>query len=322
MTQDTRAHPGDLQFDHIVQRLVEMGKGAVAVPVVEASVLALQEQSGDEGGFELEDLLRRLGEDGHADVAAWMAEAIEYLCNHGAPETAAGARGALRGGVVWSAAPHVDVLFDGGSRVTLQMRGYESLDDLRFRVAHAFEGGREVRRLHYAPIANLVHSGERVLDIGCGDGTFLELVRERGARGVGLDLDPLKVAECRAKGLDVRESRVQDMSWDEEPVDFVAMIQIIEHMDTADALSLLDAVWRRLSPSGRVFIVTPNFANPFVAHSNFWLDITHVRPYPEALLRTMCDCLGFPYVQSGTMGDGMDTWCYGFRKPASRAAGV
>lgn len=193
--------------------------------------------------------------------------------------------------------------------------GYSDLADLAFRVAHAFESPAHARRQSYEPISKLIQANERVLDIGCGDGTFLDLVRARGARGIGVDLDPARVEECRRKGLEAYCVRVQEIdSVVKEKLDFVSMIHIIEHIVPAEALEILGAVTRSLSDDGRIFLVTPNISHPGV-QTNFWLDITHTRPYPEALLVTMMATLGFPYFQSGRMSDDTEVWGYGFRKP-------
>jgi 2-polyprenyl-3-methyl-5-hydroxy-6-metoxy-1,4-benzoquinol methylase len=197
--------------------------------------------------------------------------------------------------------------------------GYTDLEDLSLKVAHAFEAPAALRRSYYQPLAELVGKGDRVLDIGCGDGTFLELARQRGGIGTGLDLDAEKVADCRAKGFEAHCIRVQEI----EKVltgsfDFVSLIHIIEHMPPPDALDILDSVRQSLSESGRILIVTPNIRHPQV-QVNFWLDITHVRPYPQALLTSMMSALGFPYFQSGEVAYGTEVWCYGFRRPEHAA---
>lgn len=46
--------------------------------------------------------------------------------------------------------------------------------------------------------------GTRILEVGCGNGTLLEEVRRRGAKGVGVTISPEQVALCRSRGLDVR----------------------------------------------------------------------------------------------------------------------
>lgn len=188
---------------------------------------------------------------------------------------------------------------------------HRDAQSLFYAVAHAHEGTIAVRRERYRPIAELVRPGERVVDIGCGDGTFLELVREQGAEGVGIDVDPEKVAAVRSKGLEAYCGRAQEIDWNWGPVDFISMLHIVEHIPSDELLRILYHACKSLSERGRLFILTPNISHPTV-QVNFWLDITHVRPFPELILGTMMEALGLTYHQSGTMTQDLETWCYGF----------
>ena len=59
------------------------------------------------------------------------------------------------------------------------------------------------KRRKFAPIAAMVPSGSRVLDIGCGTGSLLNLLRERGIRGTGIEIDGERIAAAIANGVDV-----------------------------------------------------------------------------------------------------------------------
>lgn len=185
------------------------------------------------------------------------------------------------------------------------------------RVAHAHEGTAEERRQRYEPIAALVRPGELVVDIGCGEGIFLELVRERGATGVGIELDPVKAEIAGAKGFEIHQGYAQALDWPWDRVDFVSMIHIVEHLPPEDAIAVLVRAYDALSEAGRMFLLTPNIANP-VVQTNFWLDVTHVRPYPALLLQTIIDELGCPHHQAGEMTNDLETWCYAFRDTRDR----
>lgn len=102
----------------------------------------------------------------------------------------------------------------------------------------------------------------RLLDVGCGDGRFLGLLREFGDESwelVGLELDASAVARCRATGLDVRPERVEEFAEREEQrgrYDAVIMLQLIEHVE--DPALICERVRDLLEPGGVFIIETPN----------------------------------------------------------------
>ena len=66
-------------------------------------------------------------------------------------------------------------------------------------------------RLDLKTVLSWVPNGSRVLDLGCGDGTFLARLRdERGAIGVGVDIDPDNLVAAVGKGLDVIQEDIND----------------------------------------------------------------------------------------------------------------
>jgi SAM-dependent methyltransferase len=99
----------------------------------------------------------------------------------------------------------------------------------------------------------------RIIDVGCGDGFHLQLLRglrRASWRLEGIDLDPRAVAAARARGLTVHEGTVQDLDLDRSAYDLAFMIQTIEHV--ADPPMVLAATRDLLRPGGRVVIVTDN----------------------------------------------------------------
>ncbi len=82
---------------------------------------------------------------------------------------------------------------------------------------------------------------EPVLDLGCGRGEFLELLREAGVEARGVDGDPRMVAECRQKGLDVVEGDLARYLEQIEPESLggIVLTQVVEHLDLPSCLHLL-----------------------------------------------------------------------------------
>jgi SAM-dependent methyltransferase len=106
-------------------------------------------------------------------------------------------------------------------------------------------------------------SGARILDIGCGDGFHLDLLREFGNpewRLEGIDPSERAVEAAARRGLTVHRGIVQTVSLPADHFDLAFMIATIEHVD--DPPGVLSAVRRLLKPGGRVVVVTDNAASP------------------------------------------------------------
>lgn len=90
-----------------------------------------------------------------------------------------------------------------------------------------------------AAIAELVEPGYRILDLGCGDGSFLKMLKsEHGAEVLGMEIDPDLIAECIANGVPVVQSDLDaelDFAEDDS-FDLVILSQTIQQMRRPDQL--------------------------------------------------------------------------------------
>lgn len=101
----------------------------------------------------------------------------------------------------------------------------------------------------------------RILDVGCGDGFHLGLLKEFGKPGwrlEGVDASARAVAAGRKAGLAIHEGTVQSCDLPRNSFHLVLLIATIEHVD--DPVAVLAGVQRLLAPGGRVIIVTDNTA--------------------------------------------------------------
>jgi predicted SAM-dependent methyltransferase len=73
---------------------------------------------------------------------------------------------------------------------------------------------------------------------------------------------------------------------------------VIEHMCGNEALDFLMDCYRLLNDGGLLVLKTPNWEHPYVRHGGFWMDITHVRPYPPQLLMKVLTDIGFSFVRA------------------------
>jgi 2-polyprenyl-3-methyl-5-hydroxy-6-metoxy-1,4-benzoquinol methylase len=99
----------------------------------------------------------------------------------------------------------------------------------------------------------------RILDVGCGDGFHLNLLKEYGNKNwtlEGIDLDKRAVEAAKRSGLNVHLGSVEEMDLPENSYDLVFMVQTIEHVEKPAAV--LNAVYKLLKKGGKFVIVTDN----------------------------------------------------------------
>lgn len=167
-------------------------------------------------------------------------------------------------------------------------------DDAYVAFEDVFRLSEDVIRERQRPYVALVSGRRPVIDIGCGRGEFLELLREAGVPAFGADMDPGMVARARSKGLDVRqEDGLETLaSQDDGSVGAVFAAQLIEHLPYERVITFLRLSLQKLAPGGMLILETVNPHAPG-ALKNFWFDLTHQHPvFPEVLL-TLCRAAGF-----------------------------
>lgn len=151
----------------------------------------------------------------------------------------------------------------------------------------------------YRPFFKDLPAGSSVLDLGCGRGEALALLRDWGFAGRGVDSSARMVELCHNRGL---QAEVGDLfavlaAAEEGSLGGVVSFHVIEHLPP-DALDrLVRLAWRALRPGGVLILETPNPLSVVVAARNFWLDPTHVRPVHPESLKLMYELAGFDPIE-------------------------
>lgn len=174
-------------------------------------------------------------------------------------------------------------------------------DDIADRMQRAFRFGVPEDRLraHQTPLLDHFAGCRTVLDIGCGRGVFLDLLRERGIQGEGVDIMPEAVEYCRSKGhVATPARRTRSSPTRSTGYDGILCSHVVEHHDFERALHLIDLCFRALTAGGILVIVTPNARDLHVLGEVFWLDPTHQRPYPPELLTSMLETAGYSKIRT------------------------
>ena len=142
------------------------------------------------------------------------------------------------------------------------------------------------------------------IDLGCGRGEMLQVMREYGLEPLGIDNDEVCIAEClkeglRAKNIDVLSFLRQEPS---QSCEVVSAIHIIEHVSYEVLREWMQEIHRILKNDGVFVLETPN-PHAIDALKAFWVDPTHVRPYyPESMLVSLQE-VGFRSAHVDVQGE-------------------
>lgn len=133
------------------------------------------------------------------------------------------------------------------------------------------------------------------LDLGCGRGEWLELMRDNGISGQGVDLDESMLTACQNIGLSVLvEDAISFLkTMPNESLNIISAFHLIEHLSFSSVQELITESFRALKPAGLLILETPNPENIVVGSSLFYLDPTHVKPIPSQFLQFSVDFAGF-----------------------------
>lgn len=138
-----------------------------------------------------------------------------------------------------------------------------------------------------------------VLDVGCGRGEALALLRDHGIPARGIDSSARMVALCRERGLEAEEGDAFAAlaALPEGSLGGVVSFHVIEHLPAALLDRLVRLAYRALKPGGVLILETPNPLSMLVAARSFWLDPTHQRPVHPESLKLMYELAGFDPIE-------------------------
>jgi O-antigen chain-terminating methyltransferase len=158
-----------------------------------------------------------------------------------------------------------------------------------------FRGNAVDVRQQLLPYVDIFKGASKVLDLGCGRGEFLDLLREHGIQGIGIDDNRQMVEICRSKGLEAVESDALEFLKLQSNVSLggVMCSHMLEHTRPAYVLQMLRTVLAKLKPGSALVIETVNVQSWCAFFSGFLRDPTHTLPLHPDTLKYLVAAAGF-----------------------------
>ena len=162
-----------------------------------------------------------------------------------------------------------------------------------------FRGSAEEIRERLASYLPLFDGLAPVVDLGCGRGEFLELLRQRGVEARGVESNAHVVQECRGRGLDVAHGDLLEFLRAQPAASLggVFAAQVAEHLPPAALQGMLREAHRALRPDGRLVLETVNTRSVVAFLESYNRDLTHQRPLHPDTLSFLAAAAGFTDVR-------------------------
>ncbi len=161
-----------------------------------------------------------------------------------------------------------------------------------------FRGSQADIRSRIGDYVPMFASASNVLDVGCGRGELLDLLRSRGVAARGIDVNRAMVDICRERGLAVEQADAVSYLGGQADASLGGLIalQVVEHFEPAYLLRFLELAHHTLQPGAPLVLETINPACWMAFFETYIRDLTHQRPLHPDTLRYLVQASGFTSV--------------------------
>jgi O-antigen chain-terminating methyltransferase len=199
-------------------------------------------------------------------------------------------------------APERDAAAGAGPAVPLRPgpAARASLDSFKYLAfENEFRGPQEEIRQRLRDYVPVFAGSAGVLEVGCGRGEFLELLREHGVTARGIDTNQAMVDEARARGLDAECADAIEylLSREDGSIGGLFAAQVVEHLSPEYLGRLLEVAVTKLRPNALLVLETINPSCWVAFFESYIRDLTHVRPLHPETLQYLVRVNGFQHVR-------------------------
>jgi SAM-dependent methyltransferase len=156
-------------------------------------------------------------------------------------------------------------------------REYSDKAALRGEPSYVWRAGQE-RRLQMIVGAAEDRIHGRIMEDGCGVGTYMQHLLPFSRKITGLDFDFERVVESHTLGVDAINAAGEHLPYPENHFDLVMSNEVIEHVQ--DDRLVIHEIIRVLKSGGRLVLFCPNLGYPFETHGIFWRGKYHFGNIP------------------------------------------
>ncbi len=162
-----------------------------------------------------------------------------------------------------------------------------------FDFENRFRGSGEQIKKNQQIYLKYFMNRKHVLDLGCGRGEFLELLKENGIPGYGADLYQEFVDLCISKQLKAVQADAIEFLKRQAETDGIFAGQLIEHLSLQQLILLIETAYEKLKPGAYLVLETPNPMSLAIYTNSFYMDPSHNKPVHPLTMKYLLEKAGF-----------------------------
>lgn len=172
----------------------------------------------------------------------------------------------------------------------------QPLEDWRYTgFENRFRGSEKAVKTQLEEYLPFFKKGKKVVDLGCGRGEFLDLLKSKWIDAEGIDINEQMVSISRDKGLACRKGDILEQlaEYGNGSLGGIFSSQVIEHLPPPYLKRLLEIAFLKLEPSAPIVLETINPTSVFALVQIYHLDISHKQPIHPQALKYLLESSGF-----------------------------